>query len=73
VKRALLIAAGIFLLGALAFAATEFLWRGPALNVGDVAPDFTLPDEAGRPVRLADFRGRKNVVLAFYIKASTYG
>jgi peroxiredoxin len=33
--------------------------------VGDQAPDFTLVNQFGEPVRLADFRGR-NVVLVFY-------
>jgi hypothetical protein len=37
-----------------------------ALRVGERAPDFTLSDSAGRPVALADFRGRKPVVLVFY-------
>lgn len=36
----------------------------------DVAPDFTLPDQDGNPVRLSALRG-KNVVLYFYPKAST--
>ena len=36
------------------------------LRVGEPAPDFTLPDAAGRPVSLADYRGRKAVVLVFY-------
>jgi cytochrome oxidase Cu insertion factor (SCO1/SenC/PrrC family) len=36
------------------------------LRVGERAPDFTLPDAAGRPVTLADFRGKKPVVLVFY-------
>jgi len=36
------------------------------LPVGTPAPDFTLPDAEGRPVSLADFRG-KNVVLVFYL------
>lgn len=31
----------------------------------DIAPDFELPDFNGNPVRLSDFRGQKNVVLAF--------
>ncbi len=39
------------------------------LKVGDPAPDFTLPDTKGQPVRLSDFRGKKNVVLAFYVLA----
>lgn len=38
----------------------------PAFVVGQPAPDFTLPDAAGRPVRLADYRGQKPVVLIFY-------
>jgi hypothetical protein len=37
-----------------------------ALRVGAPAPDFTLPDASGRPVTLADYRGRKAVVLVFY-------
>lgn len=37
-----------------------------AFKVGEPAPDFTLPDAAGRPVALADYRGKKPVVLVFY-------
>jgi hypothetical protein len=37
-----------------------------ALRVGERAPDFTLPDASGRPVALADYRGKKPVVLVFY-------
>jgi cytochrome oxidase Cu insertion factor (SCO1/SenC/PrrC family) len=37
-----------------------------AFVVGRPAPDFTLPDSAGRPVSLADYRGRQPVVLVFY-------
>lgn len=36
------------------------------VKVGDVAPDFTLPDDGQQPVKLSDFRGKKNVVLAFF-------
>ena len=42
------------------------------LPVGTVAPDFTLPDGAGNPVSLSDFRGKK-VVLYFYPKDNTPG
>ena len=43
------------------------------LKVGDVAPDFTLLDNKWNPVHLADYRGKKNVVLAFYVLAFTEG
>jgi peroxiredoxin Q/BCP len=42
------------------------------LEPGDSAPDFTLPDADGQPVRLKDFRGQ-NVVVYFYPAASTPG
>jgi peroxiredoxin len=37
-----------------------------AVDVGDDAPDFELPDQDRHPVRLSSFRGQKNVVLVFY-------
>lgn len=37
-----------------------------ALRAGEQPPDFTLPDATDRPVSLADYRGRKPVVLVFY-------
>ncbi len=43
------------------------------LNVGDLAPDFTLQDQNLKQVRLSDFRGKQNVVLAFYFLAFTGG
>ena len=43
------------------------------LKVGDSAPDFTLPDQNNKQVRLSDFKGKKNVVLAFYVLAFTGG
>ena len=39
------------------------------LKVGAVAPDFTLADQSRKPVNLSDFRGKKNVILAFYVMA----
>jgi peroxiredoxin Q/BCP len=43
-----------------------------ALEIGDVAPAFALPDEAGNTVKLADFEG-KRVVVFFFPKADTPG
>jgi thioredoxin-dependent peroxiredoxin len=42
------------------------------LAPGDTAPDFTLPDDDGKDVSLADFRGRR-VVVYFYPAAMTPG
>jgi mycoredoxin-dependent peroxiredoxin len=36
------------------------------LTPGDIAPDFELNDQTRRPVRLADFRGKKHVLVVFY-------
>jgi cytochrome oxidase Cu insertion factor (SCO1/SenC/PrrC family) len=43
------------------------------VHVGDEAPDFSLPDNNNKPVKLSDFRGKKNVVLAFFVAAFTGG
>jgi peroxiredoxin len=43
------------------------------LKVGDEAPDFTLPSTDGQKVKLSDFRGKKNVILAFFPAAFTGG
>ena len=52
----------------------DFLGGGDAaVAVGERAPDFELPDANGKPVRLADFRGRRAVVLYFYPKDETPG
>ena len=47
-----------------------------ALKAGDTAPAFTLLNYDGqgvKPVSLADYRGKKNVVLAFFVFAFTGG
>ena len=64
--------AGLFALAAAAQTPTP---AGSALKlkVGDMAPDFTLVDTAGQKVKLSDFRGKNNVVLAFYVFAFTGG
>ncbi|HNW36346.1 MAG TPA: peroxiredoxin, partial [Candidatus Ozemobacteraceae bacterium] len=38
------------------------------MKEGDKAPDFTLNDHEGKPVSLADFKGKQTVVLFFYPK-----
>ena len=46
------------------------------LKVGDMAPDFTVGARAnttGKEIKLSDFRGKKNVVLAFFVAAFTGG
>ena len=43
------------------------------LKVGEAAPEFALTDTNGKPVKLSDFKGKKNVVLAFYVLAFTGG
>jgi len=42
------------------------------IEQGDKAPDFALPDQDGREVKLSDFRGEP-VVVYFYPKADTPG
>jgi thioredoxin-dependent peroxiredoxin len=42
------------------------------IEPGDEAPDFELPDQDGRPVKLSDFRGQ-SVAVYFYPKADTPG
>ena len=42
------------------------------LNVGDKAPEFTLPSDSARPVSLKDFTGHP-LVLYFFPKADTPG
>jgi len=42
------------------------------LAIGDVAPDFTLPDQDGTPVTLSSLRGQR-VVIYFYPKDDTPG
>ena len=44
-----------------------------APDVGDVAPAFTLPGSDGKTHRLADFKGKEAVVLAWFPKAFTSG
>lgn len=44
-----------------------------ALEVGDVAPDFSLPASDGKTYTLGQYRGVSPVVIAFFPKAFTGG
>jgi cytochrome oxidase Cu insertion factor (SCO1/SenC/PrrC family) len=68
--------------GALCLAAALGFWladaphaasQSAALKVGDKAPDFSLPDQNMKQVKLSEFRGKQSVVLAFYVLAFTGG
>jgi peroxiredoxin Q/BCP len=59
--------------GAAAAAADPAPATGTELKVGDVAPDFKLQGSDGKTYHLADFKGKKAVVLAWFPKAFTGG
>lgn len=40
-----------------------------ALDVGDKAPDFLAFDTVGESTRLSDYRGKKNVMMFFFVRA----
>ena len=73
-----LLAAGM-LAGAFAMTTPAFAQNqkeGSMPKVGDTAPDFALKFSDGKDlkeVKLSDYRGKKNVVLAFYVFAFTGG
>ena len=56
------------LVGSLLLAAVS---QSSALQVGDKAPDFALLATTAESIKLADYLGKKNVVLFFYIGAFT--
>jgi mycoredoxin-dependent peroxiredoxin len=44
----------------------ETITSTTGLSVGQVAPDFTLKDQHGKPVSLSSYKGKKNVLVVFY-------
>ena len=72
-KRLISISVLTLLLAAASFAQTNPVPPSTHLKVGMPAPEFTLTDTGGKPVKLSDFKGKKNVVLAFYVFAFTGG
>jgi len=61
------------LLSGVLLACLPTLARPVELKVGDKAPDFTLKDTNWKDVKLSDYLGKKNVILAFYVLAFTGG
>lgn len=53
---------GVALATILAWAPTAL-----ALEIGEKAPDFTLPSTTGQPVSLSQFRGKRLVLIEFHI------
>jgi cytochrome oxidase Cu insertion factor (SCO1/SenC/PrrC family) len=64
---------GALLLAPLAAGAQQSAIAITNLKVGEKAPNFTLLNDHWQPVTLSSFRGKKTVVLAFYILAFTSG
>lgn len=67
---------GVLAAGSVAFLVTAGAWAADSaadLKVGDKAPEFTLPGSDGKTYSLADFKGKKAVVLAWFPKAFTGG
>ena len=65
------IATGLTMVAVMAMAQAQAPAGGP--QVGDAAPAFSLPGSDGATHTLADFAGKKAVVLAWFPKAFTGG
>ena len=72
-KRIIVLVSLVATIAVLAFGQAAPAPPPMTLKVGDMAPDFTLPSTAGGTVKLSDFRGKNNVVLAFFVLAFTGG
>ncbi len=75
-RRSAMLATGLFLVMAAGLFAQSKKEDSGMPKVGDLAPDFTLKHFDGndlKDVKLSDYRGKKNVVLAFYVFAFTGG
>jgi len=57
---------GFFFVGLLLASVSAFARIAWAIDVGDKAPDFTLPSTNGVDISLSDFKGKKFVFLEFY-------
>lgn len=66
-------AASLLFVAALWAVPTADAFSPVVLKVGDQAPPFSLVGSDGRTYRLADYRGKQVVVLAWFAKAFTSG
>ena len=66
---------GVKRIGSAAALLSIALWMMPmpvkAVEVGDKAPEFFMHSTVGETVRLADYQGKKNVLLFFFVAAFT--
>ena len=60
----------LFLLGTLLAGVLVGASAAPALEVGEKAPDFTLPGTTGEKISLSQFRSNKLVLIEFYVGES---
>jgi uncharacterized lipoprotein YmbA len=65
-RRCIPIAAAVWLAGGLLLLTAS---QATALQVGDQTPSFTLPATTAEKISLADYLGKQNVVIFFYIAA----
>jgi len=56
----------LLFLGLLFFGLLGKVRMSPALDIGDQAPDFSLPATTGGKISLSQFRGKKLVLIEFY-------
>jgi cytochrome oxidase Cu insertion factor (SCO1/SenC/PrrC family) len=68
-KASIALLLACFLLTAVARTQKEAAPPVGEVKIGDLAPDFTLVDQNGQPRSLHDYKGKKNVALAFYVWA----
>jgi peroxiredoxin Q/BCP len=60
-------------IGLVAFLATGAMAQTTELKVGDPAPDFRLPGTDGKTHTLSEYKGKTNVVIAWFPRAFTQG
>jgi len=58
---------GLFLLGALLAYILGVASLAMAVEIGEKAPNFTLPSTTGEKISLSQFRGKKLVLVEFYV------